>query len=95
MGCVKSKQAFLLPATFEAEGRHGSEECFMSEERFPPREPSALKAAGEGKDFPRANPVVTDYADRLAQEILQDALKQWACNNIKYHDIPYIESEGP
>jgi hypothetical protein len=38
---------------------------------------------------------VTEYAEHLSQEILRDALQQWARNNIKYYDIPYIETEGP
>lgn len=38
--------------------------------------------------------MVLEFAERLANEIVQDALQQWACENIKYYNIPYIESEG-
>lgn len=38
--------------------------------------------------------VVSEFAHRLSQEILSDALQQWADNNTKYCDIPFIESEG-
>lgn len=38
--------------------------------------------------------VILEFADRLANEIVEDALQQWACENIQYYNIPYIESEG-
>lgn len=38
--------------------------------------------------------VILEFADRLASEIVDDALQQWACENIQYYNIPYIESEG-
>ncbi|XP_045152172.1 small membrane A-kinase anchor protein [Echinops telfairi] len=94
MGCMKSKQAFPFPTTFENEMRHVSEESFMPEEKIIPRPPSPV--VKEKADTPLVpNMVVLEYAHRLSKEILNDALQQWACNNIKYCDIPYIESEGP
>ncbi|KAM9248592.1 small membrane A-kinase anchor protein [Trichechus inunguis] len=86
MGCMKSKQTFPFPTTFENEKRHASEENFM---------PEAPVIKENVKMTPEPNIVVLEYAHRLSQEILNDALQQWACNNIKYCDIPYIESEGP
>ncbi|XP_010601016.1 small membrane A-kinase anchor protein [Loxodonta africana] len=94
MGCMKSKQTFPFPTTLENEKRHSSEENFMPEERFLPRMPSPVVEENV-KTPPEPSVVVLEYAHRLSQEILNDALQQWACNNIKYCDIPYIESEGP
>ncbi|XP_075386472.1 small membrane A-kinase anchor protein [Tenrec ecaudatus] len=94
MGCMKSKQAFPFPTTFENEKRGASEESFMPEERFMPRIPSpVVQEKAEAPPVPSM--VVLEYAHRLSEEILNDALQQWACNNTKYGDIPYIESEGP
>ncbi|XP_004392461.1 PREDICTED: small membrane A-kinase anchor protein [Odobenus rosmarus divergens] len=95
MGCMKSKQTFPFPTTSESEKRHASEESFMSEERFLPRMPSPVNVEEEVKEPPGPEMVVLEFAHRLSQEILSDALQQWAGNNIKYNDIPYIESEGP
>ncbi|XP_008257055.1 small membrane A-kinase anchor protein [Oryctolagus cuniculus] len=94
MGCIKSKQTFPFPTTFEIEKRHESEESFMPEERLLPR-PSPANVKEEVKEPPGTNTVIFEYAHRLSQEILHDALQQWARNNIKYYDIPYIESECP
>ncbi|KAM8901009.1 small membrane A-kinase anchor protein isoform 1-T2 [Lycaon pictus] len=95
MGCMKSKQTFPFPTTFESEKQHASEESFMSEERFLPRMPSPDTVRKEAKEPPAPKIVIFEFAHRLSQEILSDALKQWAGENIKYYDIPYIESEGP
>ncbi|XP_006878998.1 PREDICTED: small membrane A-kinase anchor protein [Elephantulus edwardii] len=93
MGCMKSKQTFPFPPTFENEKRHPSEEAFMPE-TFLPKMPSPV-IREETKIQPVTNPVILEYAQHLSEEILNDAMQQWACNNIKYSDIPYIESEGP
>ncbi|XP_005601694.1 small membrane A-kinase anchor protein [Equus przewalskii] len=95
MGCMKSKQTFPFPTTFDSEKRHADEERFMSEERFLPRMASPAEVKEEVKEPPGPQIVVSEFAQRLSQEILSDALQQWAGNNIKYYDIPYIESEGP
>lgn len=92
---MKSKQTFPFPTTFESEKRHASEESFMSGERFPPRMPSSVQVEQEVRKSSGTEIVVFEFAHRLSQEILSDALQQWAGNNIKYYDIPYIESEGP
>ncbi|XP_005373365.1 PREDICTED: small membrane A-kinase anchor protein [Chinchilla lanigera] len=94
MGCMKSKQTFPFPTNFGTERQGGSEESFMREERLR-RLSSPRKAQGDMKAPPGVSTAVTEYADRLSREILHDALQQWACNHIKYCDIPYIESEGP
>lgn len=93
MGCMKSKQTFPFPTTIESDDRHGSAESFMSEERFRPRMPSVINE--EVKEPSKPEIVVFEFAHRLSQQILSDALQQWANNNIKYYDIPFIESEGP
>ncbi|XP_007094745.1 small membrane A-kinase anchor protein [Panthera pardus] len=95
MGCMKSKQTFPFPTTFESEKQHASEESFMSGDRFLPRMPSPVNVEQEVKKPSGPETVVFEFAHRLSQEILSDALQQWAGNNIKYYDIPYIESEGP
>lgn len=95
MGCMKSKQTFPFPATLELEKQHESEENFMPEERLPPGMPPPMTVKEEVKEPPGTNVVILEYAHRLSQEILHDALQQWAKNNIKYYDIPYIESECP
>ncbi|KAM6175627.1 small membrane A-kinase anchor protein [Erethizon dorsatum] len=94
MGCMKSKQTFPFPTNLGTERQGGSEESFMPEERLH-RLSSSCKAQGDMKAHPEVTTAVTEYADHLSREILRDALQQWACNNIKYYDIPYIENEGP
>lgn len=39
--------------------------------------------------------VILDFAHRLSQEILDQAVKQWAVTESKYSDIPFIESDVP
>ncbi|XP_071072084.1 small membrane A-kinase anchor protein [Dasypus novemcinctus] len=95
MGCMKSKQTFPFPTTFDTEKQHASEESFIPEERFLPMMPSPINFREEVKESSVPNILIFEYAHRLSQEILNDALQQWARNNIKYCDIPYIESEGP
>lgn len=96
MGCVKSKQTFPFPTTFENDKRHASKESFVSEERVVPRMPSPDEDVKEEvlKEPSMPNAVVLEYADHLSQKILSEAMQQWASNTIKYYDIPYIESEG-
>lgn len=93
MGCMKSKQTFPFPTTIESNNRHASAESFVSGDRFPPRMPSPVikEVAREPSE---SEIVVSEFAHRLSQEILSDALQQWADNNTKYCDIPFIESEG-
>ncbi|OBS69340.1 hypothetical protein A6R68_02119, partial [Neotoma lepida] len=97
MGCMKSKQTFPFPTTLDIDKLHESEEAFMKDGSCQHRTPSPDKPQveeGEVKKLPEPSPVVLEFAERLANEILQDALQQWACENIKYYNIPYIESEG-
>ncbi|CAI9155752.1 unnamed protein product [Rangifer tarandus platyrhynchus] len=95
MGCMKSKQTFPFPTTLESEKRRVSEENFVPEEKFLPRRPSLVSVKEEVEGPPGPQIVVFEFAQHLSQEILSDALQQWAGNNLKYYDIPYIESEGP
>ncbi|KAM7105667.1 small membrane A-kinase anchor protein isoform 1-T6 [Molossus nigricans] len=94
MGCMKSKQTFPFPTTIESDKRHPSAESFMSEERLQPTTPPPV-INEEVKEPEGPKVVVCEFAHRLSQEILSDALKQWADRNTKYSDIPFIESEGP
>lgn len=66
----------------------------MPDDSCQTRTPSPVKPQEEVKTLPEPSPVVLEFAERLAKEIVQDALQQWACENIKYYNIPYIESEG-
>ncbi|XP_012503383.1 PREDICTED: small membrane A-kinase anchor protein [Propithecus coquereli] len=86
MGCVKSKQTFPFSTPFEPEKQHENEENLM---------PSSVTVKNEVKQPSGTSTVVLEYAQRLSQEILCDALNQWAFNNVMYYDIPYIEYEGP
>ncbi|XP_066202337.1 small membrane A-kinase anchor protein isoform X2 [Saccopteryx leptura] len=93
MGCMKSKQTFPFPTTIECDRRNASAESFKSEQRIQPQMPSP--AVSEELKGPTGPAIVVDFANRLSQEILSDALQQWADSNNKYCDIPFIESEGP
>lgn len=94
MGCMKSKQIFACPTTIESDKQHTSAESFMSDEKFQPRMPSE-PISKEVKEPTESEILVFEFAHRLSQEILNDALQQWADSNTKYCDIPFIESEGP
>ncbi|XP_053521187.1 small membrane A-kinase anchor protein [Artibeus jamaicensis] len=94
MGCMKSKQIFAFPTTIESDKQHTSAESFMSDEIFQPRMPSQV-ISEEVKGLTESKILVFEFAHRLSQEILSDALQQWADSNTKYGDIPFIESEGP
>ncbi|KAM8791714.1 small membrane A-kinase anchor protein [Rhynchonycteris naso] len=93
MGCMKSKQTFPFPTTIECDRRNASAESFMSEHRNQPRMPSP--GVSEELKEPTGPRIVAEFANRLSQEILTDALQQCADSNNKYCDIPFIESEGP
>ncbi|KAL0626458.1 Small membrane A-kinase anchor protein [Plecturocebus cupreus] len=95
MGCMKSKQTFPFPNLHEVEKQHESKEPLMPEEKCLPRMPSPDNVKEKMKEPPGTNTVILEYANQLSQDILRDALQQWACNNIKSHDIPYIDSEEP
>ncbi|XP_042116344.1 small membrane A-kinase anchor protein [Peromyscus maniculatus bairdii] len=94
MGCMKSKQTFPFPTTLDIDRLNESEEAFMTDGSCQQRTPSPGKTQAEVKKFPEPSPMVLEFAERLAKEIVQDALQQWACENIKYYNIPYIESES-
>ncbi|XP_072468783.1 small membrane A-kinase anchor protein [Notamacropus eugenii] len=88
MGCIKSKQTFPFPNTISTERRHDSEERFLTEK------PSMISVRTEVVKDSSTRVVVLEYAHRLSQEIMDEAVKQWAANDIRYGDIPYIESEA-
>ncbi|XP_077175585.1 small membrane A-kinase anchor protein [Paroedura picta] len=90
MGCIKSKGTFSASNTILDDGS------------------KAIGAynGGYGGDAPpliQGRPVVSsststvilDFAHRLSQEILDQAVKQWAVTESKYSDIPFIESDVP
>ncbi|XP_054829265.1 small membrane A-kinase anchor protein [Eublepharis macularius] len=89
MGCIKTKGTLSGSNTILDDGS------------------KALGAynGGYGGDAPliHGKPVVTssmstvilDFAHRLSQEILDQAMTRWAVTESKYSDIPFIESDMP
>jgi hypothetical protein len=100
MGCMKSKETFPFPTTLDIDKLHESEEAFIPDDSSQYRTPSPgeQQQVQEVKKLPEPGAVIgaliLEFADRLASEIVEDALQQWACENIQYYNIPYIESEG-
>ncbi|XP_012400336.1 small membrane A-kinase anchor protein isoform X2 [Sarcophilus harrisii] len=87
MGCIKSKQTFPFPNTISTVKRPDSEE------RFPTEKSSMVSVRSEVVKDSSTRLVVLEYAHRLSQEIMDEAVKQWAANDSRYGDIPYIENE--
>lgn len=100
MGCMKSKETFPFPTTLDIDKLHESEEAFMPGDTCQYRTPSTdeQQRVQDVKKPPVPGAVIgsviLEFADRLANEIVEDALQQWACENIQYYNIPYIESES-
>lgn len=101
MGCMKSKETFPFPTTLDIDKLHESEEAFMPGDTCQYRTPSTdeqqqVQEEVKKPPVPGAviGSVILEFADRLANEIVEDALQQWACENIQYYNIPYIESES-
>lgn len=90
MGCIKSKHDYSVKNTIHLQDNHNNDKHAV--------ENIALVQANEedGKEaFLPANPVLLEYAQRLSEEIVTKAVKQWAEVDSKYSDIPYIESDFP
>ncbi|NXD10733.1 SMAKA protein, partial [Nothocercus nigrocapillus] len=87
MGCIKSKNAFSGSHPIQDE-RIGIVNDGGSGEKS-----SLVAAALDGKG--PSSSIVLDYAHRLSQDILDQAMKQWAVTESKYSDIPFIESDAP
>lgn len=98
---MKSKETFPFPTTLDIDKLHESEEAFMPGDTCQYRTPSTdeqqqVQEEVKKPPVPGAviGSVILEFADRLANEIVEDALQQWACENIQYYNIPYIESES-
>ncbi|EDL99106.1 rCG22359, partial [Rattus norvegicus] len=96
MGCMKSKETFPFPTTLDIDKLHESEEAFMPGDTCQYRTPSTdeqqqVQEEVKKPPVPGAviGSVILEFADRLANEIVEDALQQWACENIQYYNIPY------
>lgn len=90
MGCIKSKHDYTLKNTSHLQDNHDYDKHAG--------ENIALVQASEAdskEDFLPANPLLLEYAQRLSEEIVTRAVKQWAEVDSKYSDIPYIESDFP
>lgn len=91
MGCIKSKHsnpaenANLVEKT-DSKGNKSSEDktAFLNSELHHRDNGSAS-----------VNPVLLDYAQRLSEEIVRQAVQQWAVVDSRYSNIPYIESDLP
>lgn len=101
MGCMKSKETFPFPTTLDIDKLHESEEAFMPGDTCQYRTPSTDEQQQVQEEVKKPlvpgaviGSVILEFADRLANEIVEDALQQWACENIQYYNIPYIESES-
>ncbi|NWH62273.1 SMAKA protein, partial [Geococcyx californianus] len=86
MGCIKSKHACKgSNAIHHKKISDDNEECTG-------KKSSLIVVTMDEKGPPST--IVLDYADHLACEILDQAMKQ-AITESKYSDIPYIESDVP
>uniref|UniRef100_A0A8C5QH45 Small membrane A-kinase anchor protein n=1 Tax=Leptobrachium leishanense TaxID=445787 RepID=A0A8C5QH45_9ANUR len=89
MGCIKSKQNYAVHNTVYVDSNHETEGSNVEEK-------IALVQANQvenKKDVLTTNPILLEYAHRLSEEIVNKAVKQWAEVDMKYSDIPYIESD--
>lgn len=97
---MKSKETFPFPTTLDIDKLHESEEAFIPggtcQYRTPSTDEQQRVQDVKKPPVPGAviGSVILEFADRLANEIVEDALQQWACENIQYYNIPYIESES-
>ncbi|NXA41950.1 SMAKA protein, partial [Eudromia elegans] len=87
MGCIKSKNAFSSSHAIQderigiASDRDAGEKSLLT----------AAKLDRKGL----SSSIVLDYAHQLSQDILDQAMRQWAVTESKYSDIPFIESDMP
>nr|DBA20111.1 TPA: hypothetical protein GDO54_015841 [Pyxicephalus adspersus] len=90
MGCIKSKHDYTVKNNIHLQDNHDNDKHAG--------ENIALVQANEEdsrENFLPANAVLLEYAQRLSEEIVAKAVKQWAEVDSKYSDIPYIESDFP
>ncbi|KAG9467414.1 hypothetical protein GDO78_014991 [Eleutherodactylus coqui] len=87
MGCVKSKTDYSIQNSGHLKRNHGNEAKRGAEHA------SLIEDVPD--EFPPANPVLLEYAQRLSEDIVHKAVMQWAEVDSKYSDIPYIESDIP
>ncbi|XP_034285334.1 small membrane A-kinase anchor protein isoform X1 [Pantherophis guttatus] len=88
MGCIKSKSPFPHTILDDGSREVGKFDSGCNLEK------SSLIQANSGMPS-STNTAVLDFAHRLSLEILDQAVKQWAINESKYSDIPFIESDEP
>ncbi|KAJ8349667.1 hypothetical protein SKAU_G00247970 [Synaphobranchus kaupii] len=90
MGCIKSKHSGLSQNAKSVEkadgprGKHADEKAAL-----------VTAETGPGQDSPKIDPILLDYAQRLSEEIVARAVRQWVEVDSRYGDIPYIECDLP
>ncbi|XP_028924995.1 small membrane A-kinase anchor protein [Ornithorhynchus anatinus] len=72
-----------------------SDTSFLPAARTASASAASAAAAAPAASGSASSVVLLHFAHRLSQEILDEAVKQWAAADGKYGDIPYIESDLP
>ncbi|XP_015263292.1 PREDICTED: small membrane A-kinase anchor protein [Gekko japonicus] len=90
MGCIKSKGTLPASNTIFDDG---SKTLGAYNGGYGGDAPSLIQ--GRPGVTPSTSTTILDFAHRLSQEILDQAVKQWAVTESKYSDIPFIESDVP
>lgn len=89
MGCMKSKRSE------PAQNSSSSEKADGGQGKRGEKAVLVFSEIGSEEDPARVNPVLLDYAQRLSEEIVARAVQQWAEEDSRYSDIPYIECDVP
>ncbi|MBN3288929.1 SMAKA protein, partial [Polyodon spathula] len=91
MGCIKSKHSNL------AENANLVEKTDSKENKSSEDKTALVNSELHCRDNGSAlvNPMLLDYAQRLSEEIVRQAVQQWAVVDSRYSNIPYIESDMP
>uniref|UniRef100_UPI00398E981C small membrane A-kinase anchor protein n=1 Tax=Pristiophorus japonicus TaxID=55135 RepID=UPI00398E981C len=89
MGCFKSKHKYAVQNANTAE-QQDSKKCEGAETAMV--EPNSVEIR---EDALLVNTALLDYAQRLSEDIINTAVKQWVEIESRYSDIPYIESDAP
>lgn len=89
MGCFKSKHKYSVQTANSAE-QADSKRCGGCEMVMV--DPSSVEIR---EDSLLVNAALLSYAQRLSEDVVHTAVKQWMEIECRYRDIPYIESGAP